>query len=90
VSIKKNKVAILNESCEIRRKSDINKKNFVFASGKELLTLSYSNNSTVLNVFPIPLAYNFNPNNFVLDTKLYQSKLYIMYRSIVTYNIYLY
>jgi hypothetical protein len=44
----------------------------------------------VFNVFPIPLAYNFNPNNFVLDTKLYQSKLYILYRSIVTYNIYLY
>jgi hypothetical protein len=36
------------------------------------------------------LIYNFNPNNFVLDTKLYQNKLYILYRSIVTYNIYLY
>lgn len=62
----------------------------MYASGKELLTLSYTNNSVVFNVFPIPLAYNFNPNNFVLDTKLYQSRLYILYRSIVTYNIYLY
>ncbi len=43
-----------------------------------------------MNVFPIPQAYNFNPNNFVLDTKLYQNKLYILYRSIVTYSIYLY
>lgn len=90
MSFQKNKVSILDESASIRKKADLSKKNFVYASGKDLLTLSFSNNTLILNIFPLPLMYNFNPNNFVLDTKLYQNKLYILYRSISTYNIYLY
>lgn len=86
---KKNKVPILIESTEIRKKADINKNRFVYCSGKDILTISY-NGTLTQNLFPIPIIYNFNPNNFVLDTKLYQTTLYVLYRSIVTYNIYLY
>ena len=87
---KKNKVPILVESTEIRKKADINKNRFIYCSGKDILTLSYLNGTLSQNLFPMPLIYNFNPNNFVLDTKLYQNTLYVLYRSIVTYNIYLY
>jgi hypothetical protein len=89
-SQKKNRISILDESKVIRKKSDIFKNHFIFASGRDFTTLSYANQTLTQNVFPIPLIYNFNPNNFVLDTRLYQNRLYILYRSIVTYNIYLY
>jgi hypothetical protein len=68
----------------------MNKGNYIFASGKSILAISSKNTTIVKNLFQIPPIYNFNPNNFVLDTKLYQNKLYILYRSIDTYNIYLY
>lgn len=90
ISLKKNKVPTLVESTQIRKKSDINKNRFVYCSGNDILTLSYSNGILTQNLFPMPLIYNFNPSNFVLDTKLYQTTLYVLYRSIVTYNIYLY
>lgn len=55
-----------------------------------MITISRINQTIIKNKYSMPKVNNFNPKNFVLDTKLYSDKIYVLYRSIVTYNLYLY